>query len=457
MSVVAELDTGQLERWIVGQRWFASKSRELSGIEVVEEVALDGADDGTQASIVLVSARLPMSAHDLYQVPIAARPPGQDADAIATAGERVYYDALADPAIAVRLLRSILRSGVVEGEGGRVVFRAASDDPPAEPAGEARPMGVEQSNSSTVFGEELVLKSFRRLEPGPNPELEMLRFLQSHGFANIAPLEGWYEFDGARVDATLGVLQRFLPGARDGWALALAEAGRDTAGFLDVLEDLGRVVGEMHSVLGSDASEPAMAPEEPSPETVALLVATVDDEIEAIFSSLPDDPQLDPIRDRQQDMRERLGEMAHVGASGRLIRTHGDLHLSQALRHEGRWVIVDFEGEPSRPLATRRQKRSPLRDVAGMLRSFAYAASAIRLDGGSLPPEWERGARERFMEGYLGAVDPGLLPAGRELIEKLLAIYELEKSLYELRYELDNRPDWVPIPVASITALLELQ
>ena len=151
--------------------------------------------------------------------------------------------------------------------------------------------------------------------------------------------------------------------------------------------------------------------------------------------------------------------MSHIGSGGRLIRHHGDLHLGQTLRTHGRdarWIIIDFEGEPARPLTERRRKRSPLRDVAGMLRSFAYAASASQLLRGVPAPEgWEQQARSAFLEAYLATVEPTLLPAGRPAIEKLLAIFELEKAVYELRYELNNRPDWVPIPVAGIARLLE--
>ncbi len=148
--------------------------------------------------------------------------------------------------------------------------------------------------------------------------------------------------------------------------------------------------------------------------------------------------------------------MSHVGVGGRLIRHHGDYHLGQTLLSDDRWIILDFEGEPARSLLERRRKRSPLRDVAGMLRSFAYAASASQLLRGVPAPDgWEDQAREAFLEAYLHAVEPSLLPAGRPATEKLLQIFELEKAVYELRYELNNRPDWVSIPVAGIARLLE--
>jgi trehalose synthase-fused probable maltokinase len=139
-----------------------------------------------------------------------------------------------------------------------------------------------------------------------------------------------------------------------------------------------------------------------------------------------------------------------------VIRTHGDYHLGQTLWRANDWVILDFEGEPARTLVERRRKRSPLRDVAGMLRSFAYASTAAELTrGAEVPDDWEERARERFLESYLETVDQALLPPGEAAIERLLAVFELEKAVYELRYELDNRPDWVGIPVTGIDRLMK--
>jgi trehalose synthase-fused probable maltokinase len=213
----------------------------------------------------------------------------------------------------------------------------------------------------------------------------------------------------------------------------------------------------MHSVLGSDSSDPDFAPEEPSTESLSLLTATVDEEIERMFIDLdPDDPALGPLAGRGLDVRERLQALSQIGTAGRVIRTHGDYHLGQTMLTDRGWVILDFEGEPARPLFERRRKRSPLRDVAGMLRSFAYAASAAELQRGVPAPEgWEERARDAFLEGYFETVDSSLLPPSQDATAKLLSVFELEKAVYELRYELNNRPDWVGIPVAGIERLLE--
>jgi maltokinase len=248
-------------------------------------------------------------------------------------------------------------------------------------------------------------------------------------------------------------MQEFVTEARDGWQLALD----DPLGVLARVPELGAATGEMHTVLASDATDPAFSPEEPSVEALSLLTATIDEQIEHVFLDLPrDNPALEPIIGRGEEVRDRLQLMSHVGVGGRLIRHHGDYHLGQTMLRDAGWTILDFEGEPARPLLERRRKRSPLRDVAGMLRSFAYAASASELlRGEPAPAGWEEQARQGFLDAYLETVDQSLLPAGRPATDKLLAIFELEKAVYELRYELNNRPDWVAIPVAGIVRLLE--
>jgi trehalose synthase-fused probable maltokinase len=279
----------------------------------------------------------------------------------------------------------------------------------------------------------------------------MLRYLTEHGFANIAALGGWYAYSGGPTAATLGILQEFVAGGRDGWELGVEEIQSAPDEFLSRLRRLGEVTGEMHTVLSAEANDPAFCPETPSVESLGLLTATVDEEIARVFLNLPeDDERVAPIVGRGEEVREQLRMLTHSGSIGRTIRTHGDYHLGQTMWADGDWVILDFEGEPARSLTERRRKRSPLRDVAGMLRSFAYLA--ISAEG---PSDFEEQARATFLDGYLETVDSTLLPSGQAAIDRLLSVYELEKSVYELRYELDNRPDWVPIPVAGIQRLIE--
>ncbi|HEY3775943.1 MAG TPA: hypothetical protein VGL69_23295 [Solirubrobacteraceae bacterium] len=455
-----ELDPEQIAAWLQEQRWYGSKSRGISALEIEEDVEIS---EDPPLQILLAQARFATGAHELYQLPVSLLAADQvgERPVIAAAGAgRSAVDAVSDPELARTLLGAMAAGLSAETDGGCMRFRHVESTGPL-PVGEAaRPMGVEQSNSSTVFGEETVLKVFRRVEPGINPELEVLRFLTARDYPNIAPLRGWYEFAGRSLAATLGVAQRFLPGLRDGWELALDQIRTDPAVFITSLASLGRVTAQLHNALASDPGDPAFSPEEPSSEALALLVATIDEDIERIFVRLPDDERVAPILGRGQDVREHIAQRAQIGVGGRAIRTHGDYHLGQTLHRDthgdSEWVIIDFEGEPARPLFERRQKASPLRDVAGMLRSFAYATSAVAiLHGQSAPGQFEDRARQTFLEQYFSTIEPALLPAGDAGVLNLLAVFELEKAVYELRYELDNRPDWLPIPVAGIARLLE--
>jgi len=454
---VDALPKDALASWAASQRWFSSKLRDVREFNVLDVVVLSTGDP--VVAIVIAEARFGAGTHDVYQMPIAVRSAssGWDSGVICSSRDHVVYDALVDEVADAVLARHLAASTEIDRPGGCVRFHgepATSGTPGA--SAEARTIGTEQSNTSVVIDGRLVLKVFRRIQPGVNPELEMLRFLAAHGFANIAAMVGWYGYTGELMDATLGVMQHYVEGARDGWELALDALVAGDEGFLEVLGGLGAVTGHMHAVLGSDASDPDFAPEEPTVEMLSLLSATLDEQIERVFDELPGEVSaIGPIAGRGEEIRDHLQSLSHVGVGGRLIRIHGDYHLGQTIRRNGDWVVLDFEGEPGRPLVERRRKRSPLRDVAGMLRSFAYAASAVELLRRRPAPEgWEAQARERFLDGYMAEVDHAILPAGANAIAKLLAIFELERAIYELRYELNNRPDWVGIPVACITRLL---
>ncbi|MGZ4332941.1 MAG: phosphotransferase [Gaiellaceae bacterium] len=421
--------------FITNQRWYGSKTRDVVSASVVDRATLR---DGLK--LQLVEVRFDTGIHETYQL----------------LTDRGGFDALADEAQARELLR-LMRSGeTVEADAGRIEFASVAGHAGEGEPREGRLIESEQSNSSIVFDEELILKVFRRLEAGINPELELLRFLTEAGFENIAQLAGWYAYAGRQMDATLGIMQHFVVGADDGWERALDAIVAGDEAFVDSLRRLGEVTGRMHTVLGSNTSDPNFCPEQTSAESLGLLTATVDEEIERVFVSLPDDaPELEAIRGRGEEVRERLRVLTNIGGTGRVIRHHGDFHLGQTLWSGDDWVILDFEGEPGRSLPERRRKRSPLRDVAGMLRSFAYAASAARfLRNADVPSDWEERAREDFLEGYRATIDQSLVPSGASM-DKLLKVFELEKAVYELRYELNNRPDWVPIPVAGIARMLE--
>jgi maltokinase len=436
MSPLRSLGERELIEYVTAQRWFGSKGREIARAGIVDHVGLPGLMLG------LLEVVFPEGTHEVYQL---------------IAGDTL--DGLAEPAVARELVHRIRAGGSTRTAGdGTIDFHHVEGFAGlgAELA-TARPIEGEQSNSSIVFDDMLYLKAFRRLEPGLNPELEMLRFLAEHGFENMPPLGGWYSYIGPPLEATLGILQEFIPNGLDGWELAHDDVAEEPGRFLGRLRRLGEVTGSMHAVLASDPNDPNFCPETPSLESLGLLTASVDEEIEQLFLSLPDDVQaLHPLVGRAEEIRDRLRQLTHAGTTAKVIRNHGDLHLGQTLWADGDWVLLDFEGEPARSLAERRRKRSPLRDVAGMLRSFAYVTSAVGfLRGVEAPPGWEESARREFLDGYLETVDPAIVPPGQDQFEKLLAVFELEKAVYELRYELSMRPDWLPIPVAGILRMLE--
>jgi maltokinase len=441
--------------YIRSRRWFGSKAEEVTRATVQASALLR--DEPPLMVCALVEIRFQAGTHDLYQLLLGFRPEdeGWEQDAVAHADGWVVYDALSDPELAVELVRLIRDDTTVEADEGEIGFRPVDLDRVPDEIPLPRLVSAEQSNSSVVFGEALIMKSYRRVEAGLNPELELLRFLTLRRFRYGAALAGWYGYSSRVLEATLGIVQEFVPGAIDGWELALAELGRAPEEFLARLRALGEVTGHMHTTLGSDATDPDFAPEEPSSEALALLTATIDEEIESIFRNLPDIEAVAPIAGRGEEVRERLRMISNIGAPGKVIRTHGDYHLGQVIWNGSDWIVLDFEGEPARSLRERRQKRSPLRDVAGMLRSFAYAGLAAQFRGVEVPADWEDRAREEFLAGYVQTVDLNLMPPGRDATAKLLVVFELEKAVYELRYELNNRPDWVQIPVAGIMRLLE--
>ena len=441
---------------IASQRWFGGKSRDVLDARVLDAgVTPDGPPF---LALAVVEVRYGLQTHDLYHLPLGFRPSaeGWRESVIAEPEGWVVYDAIADPEL-VRRLVELVRAGATVDTGEATIVFATTGDLPAD-VKSIRPMGAEQSNSSLVLDEQLALKLYRRIEAGMNPELEVLRFLTERGFEHVAQLRGFVSYQGRPLEATLAILQDFVQNKGDGWELAQQTLASGDTGWLPAHAGrLGEVTALLHNAIASDPSDPHFAPEEPSTETLALLSASIDEEIEQVFSSLPDIEAVKPVAGRGEEVRDRLRALTHIGHVGKAIRTHGDYHLGQALwTNDEDWLILDFEGEPARSMPERRRKRSPLRDVAGMLRSFVYAASASEIQRGVPAPEgWEEECRVAFLEGYLVTVEPEFVPPGQEAIHRLLTVFELEKAVYELRYELDNRPEWVSIPVAGILRMLE--
>jgi predicted trehalose synthase len=411
------LASDELLALVTGARWFAAKDRVPEEAEVVGVPVEDGL-----VALAIVEVRFGTGTHEHYLVALGAD------DEPADAFER--------PEVAARL--------------------ASLAGVPAEGA-RATPLGVEQSNSSVVLDELHVLKLYRRLEAGPNPELEVLAALGAQGFPNAPRLEGALTTLGPPLETALASVTALVPSVGGGWELVL-EAFRDDPSWLpERAWRLGEVTAGLHAALAAHDTDPHFAPEEPSGEALGLLAAEIDEEITSTFASLPEDDALGAVAHRSEDLRDLVQELSAVGPSGLAIRTHGDYHLGQVLwTPDGDWVVIDFEGEPARSLPERRRKRSPLRDLAGMTRSFAYAADAVLLlEGVESPAGWADACRTAFVDGYLAEADERLLPSSRSGFDRLLALYELEKLVYELRYETRNRPDWAAIPIVGMLRLLE--
>ena len=458
MLDLTRLPEAELSAFVARQPWFRAHGREGAAARVLEATLVHTV--APLLAIALVEVAAERGLNEIYQLPIGLRREGErdDLDAIATLDGWTAYDALGDPELVGTLLDLVRDAVGIATDVSAIDFEPerGPDSVPVPSSGALRPIGEGHSNSSVVIGEELVLKVYRLLGAGDDPEVELLRFLTDHEFENAPALLGSYEHSGRLIDSTLGIVTRFVPAECDGWTLALASLADDPSRFLDRLERLGEVTGWMHVVLASDAGDPAFAPEEPSVESLALVAATLDEEIETLFAHLPDSPVLAPIAGSGEEIRERLRVLSRTTSRGRVIRIHGNFHLGDLLWTGSDWILLDFEGPPDRSIAERRRKRSPLRDVASMLRSFAYAASAVVLTGGAPPPPgWEEQARQNFLAGYFSVAETaGFVPGGASGAEQLLQIFELEKAVIELRHELVRRPEWVPIPVAAIERLL---
>ena len=417
MSDPRELTSDELLGLVTGARWFAAKDR------VPEEAAIVGLPvEDVLVTLAILEVRFGPGTHEHYLVALGP--------------EREPVDAFERPEVAARLAAL----AGVPAEGARV-----------------RPLTVEQSNSSVILDELHVLKLFRRLEAGPNPELEVLRTLAAAGFANAPRLEGALETPGPPLETALASVTALVPAAGGGWELALESFRDDPSWLPDRAWRLGEVTARMHGALAAHDTDPHFTPEEPSAESLGLLAADIDEEISATFAALPDDDALGAVAHRAEELRDLVHELSAVGPPGLAIRTHGDYHLGQVLwTTDGDWFVIDFEGEPARSLPERRRKRSPLRDLAGMTRSFQYAGdAALLLQGVEAPDGWVEACREGFLEGYLATAEERLLPSSRIGFDRLLGLFELEKLVYELRYETRNRPDWAPIPIVGMLRLLE--
>lgn len=442
-----------LREWLPRQRWFAGKGRPVAGFSLVAATEL--LPTGTEKAgllHLLVRAHQPLvpsqgaPAHpgDCYQLLLGVRetlPPRLAPALIGHVTEgplagRTVYEALHDPRLAGVLLEA-MRTEAHVGE-----LRCGRDTRHDIPEGLVpRLITSEQSNSSLVYGDTFILKLFRRIVPGDNPDLELPRELSRVGCSRVPAPVAWMvaELDrtaGADGRHVLGVLQPFLHGAADGWELALSVLAKGED-FTAEARALGRTTAEVHRALAR--ALPTVALGRPQLES---LVDGMTGRLEAAAQAVP---ALRPYAPGLHTAFEALADLAAEGRTWTAQRIHGDLHLGQSLRSpSGEWSLIDFEGEPSKPLAERRLPQPVARDVAGMLRSFDYAAHSVR------PPaaDWATVCRAAYCSGYaeVAGADPRTDPV-------LLRAYETDKAVYEVLYEARHRPDWLPVPLAAVHRL----
>ena len=424
-----------LPQWLPRQRWYAS-SESPRRVEIVDlDVLLKGDNEGPGLLSLIVRAD-----EIDWHVPVGLRPVDD-----------------VPPSVADRE-GAVIGEVTLEGRDVATAFDPAPDQELAahfhclvtgagEPPGHVRPIGAEQSNTSLVSDDRVVVKLFRRLVPGPNPDVQVPSALSSAGFPSVPPVQGVWR----RGEYDLAVAQAYLPGASDGFALALASlrdclstglppqaSGGD---FGAEAFRLGQVTGELHVAMAEVFGQEPGSPKQWSTDLAGDL-----DRV-GVGSA------------RASGLIERLEA---VEAPGAAIRGHGDYHLGQVLRADAGWFVIDFEGEPDRSAEERARMTSPLRDVAGMLRSLDYAAAvALREqvddDRDRLEPlaaAWVSHNSDALERGYASAegID-GLLPAPADRAV-ILAAFSLEKAAYELAYERAHRPDWEQIPAAAIELLL---
>jgi len=525
-SRLAERIERALPAYLERRRWFGGKAHVVQDSRFSELIPL-----GSDACIVFVRVDYSDMEPETYALPLVLVPGRgvEDPGALAVVrvrngrgpSEGVLCDAASDAGFSRLLLDSMLRrrrfrglSGEVVAAASRSILREPRDMEGLEPS----PLRAEQSNSSLRYGNQLILKLFRRVEAGLNPEFEIGRHLTERApFPHVAPLAGSIEYRNPKGEkTTLAILQTFVPNEGDAWSYTLESLDRYSERILALPEDvepeaprtlamlleapvpesvreivgtywqtaqlLGERTAQMHVALANSKDDPDFAPEpfttlyqrsiyqsmrSAAIQSLQLLrrrVATVPEAVR---------PTATELLERQTEVLHRFESLKARRLGGVRIRCHGDYHLGQVLHTGKDFVIIDFEGEPAHSRGERRLKRSPLRDVAGMLRSFHYAASSLLVKGAAddghahgLSPErmarleawvryWSAWSSAAFLRSYVPiAGEAGLLPRNDEDLEAVLGVYLLNKALYELSYELNNRPDWVGIPLRGIAQLV---
>jgi maltose alpha-D-glucosyltransferase/alpha-amylase len=510
---LALLEKDSLPNFIARQRWFGGKDARISSAKIAHSIELKS--EAGSYLLTEVDVKLANGGAQAYFLPIAV---SNDAESSSGGGGPVsfmiaqvrrgaklsgLYDAAMLRDFPLALLRCMVRGEVPEGSEGH--FRAiATDELKAleiPPDGEVRRLSAEQSNTSILVADLVMLKLLRRIVEGIHPEIELGLFLKQAGYQHVPPLLGAIEHVNAGKPTAVVIAQGFVRNQGDGWSNAVdylqrwfeeyeirskappatgteppAVGSPPHEFYFDLIATLGRRIGELHQVLAQKTGNPAFDPEPIAEKDLkAWRFAAYQIAQDALAALRRAQPNLtgdvksaaDSLLKRKKECIDLLQSLTERPLRTCKTRIHGDLHLGQVLLTQKDWVVIDFEGEPTRPLAMRRSKHTPLRDVAGILRSFDYAArSALRRAATSIGPNaqtltdqalsWRDRAIATFLQAYEGTVrNVASFPQEDAERRRWLDFFMLEKACYELRYEAANRPDWLEIPIRGITTILD--
>jgi trehalose synthase-fused probable maltokinase len=477
-DLLNSISTDALGAFLQRQRWYGAKSKDITAHTIIDSIVI--AHNPTPLALALLEVRFAEGPEEVYQLALSlgeakGAEPGPE-EITRVDGGLVLYDALSERAAGKALFKAICSGKTFSGIDGRASVQQNLSIAGSGEAFKIEPLDLEQSNSSVVFDDKVFLKFFRKVVFGVNPDFEISRFLTSHpGFHNAPKIFAAFEYNSASSTATLALLQEYLQALGRGQDIASeivtdyfkSSTAESLRAFEHPARQLGQLLGELHLALASEESDPAFAPEHIPHDAADQWWEIIKQKMDELESSM--DEEQDVRRELWRNATAALAALAHVEDAGLKIRIHGDYHLGQVLRTQRGWMILDFEGEPSRPLEERRQKESPLRDVAVMLRSFDYIAHEAMLD----QPEhiesdrqslqrkadrWQSVMRGAFLTGYYSVMhDSRVLPAGEADRNKIIALFELDRAITELSYDLNSRPEASDVGLHSVRRILGLE
>lgn len=462
---------------VAAQRWFGAKERRIVRLELADAAPIPGRSDEADAALLVLEVSYVDGGSERYLLPMVRAHDQQSDDpsqlrVLDDDGKTLLREPRHGEGLGRRLIEAIAIGatlpglhGAFEGEAGSALRALIPTSALSDSKLPERRLPIDQTNTSLIVGERVVVKIFRKLEPGISPDIEISRFLAERDFKETPTFAGsirYVDADGVSYSAVLA--QAYVANATDGWAATVAELRGWLAAPAGPIPmeaataegaRLGAITARLHAALASAPDDPAFAPRWASPATTRKWRRAAERQLDDALVLLKGQAH-DEVAVLAPAIRARFAAFEKRAVPPILIRVHGDYHLGQILRTgKQRWVL-DFEGEPTRSLGERRERRSPLRDVASMLRSFDHVArQALHETGGG--PEldlevWLRRSRQRFLAAYRAGLARGAAPIS--LDHELLRAFEFEKECYELAYEATFLPDWLWMPLTSLRALV---